>query len=135
MKQFFKIIIMLIITISLVGCAPKKGDISNCENIKVESNIFEEKDLNEAIEVVLNYFEENYIGCELLNIKYIGDDKNTYNEWALRNNKEETIVFKSDFIVHDNSEVQTLNEEKYEGWHWILIRNKGEKWSVIDYGF
>ena len=40
--------------------------------------------------------------------------------------KIESIAFISDFIVHDNSKVQSLNEDTYKGWNWILVRNKGK---------
>lgn len=130
-----KTIVIIIGILLLIGCTLKNGDVSNTDIIKVESNIFTENDLNDGINSVYDYFKKEYKGCELLNIKYIGDENNNYEDWAKRNNKEEYIAFISDFIVHDNSKVQSLNEEKYTNWNWILVRNKGEKWTVVDNGY
>ena len=130
-----KTIVIIIGVLLLIGCTLKNGDVSNADIIKVESNIFTENDLNDGINSVYDYFKKEYKGCELLNIKYIGDENNNYEDWAKRNNKEEYIAFISDFIVHDNSKVQSLNEEKYTNWNWILVRNKGEKWTVVDNGY
>ncbi len=130
-----KTIVIIIGILLLIGCTLKNGDVSNTDIIKVESNIFTENDLNDAINSVYDYFKKEYKGCELLNIKYIGDENNNYEDWAKRNNKEEYIAFISDFIVYDNSKVQSLNEEKYTNWNWILVRNKGEKWTVVDNGY
>jgi hypothetical protein len=135
MKKIVKFLILMILPFIFYGCSLQDGDITNTEKIRVESNIYSEDDLNEGIEVVFKYFKKEYKGCELLNIKYVGDDKNTYDDWAKRNNKEESIAFISDFIVHDNSKVQSLNEDKYTNWNWILVRNKGENWILVDNGY
>ena len=135
MKKIVKFLILMILPFIFYGCSLQDGDITNTEKIRVESNIYSEDDLNEGIEVVFKYFKKEYKGCELLNIKYVGDDKNTYDDWAIRNNKEESIAFISDFIVHDNSKVQYLNEDKYTNWNWILVRNKGENWILVDNGY
>jgi hypothetical protein len=135
MKNIYKNIIMIITILLIAGCAIKKGDVSNTKIIKVESHIFTDEDLDDGIETVFEYFKKEYKGCELLNIKYVGDEENTYEDWAKRNNKEESIAFISDFIVHDNSKVQSLNEDEYTNWNWILVRNKKEKWILVDNGY
>ena len=130
-----KKIIIIITLLLLIGCTIKKGDTTNVQIINVESNIFTDKDLDDGIKTVFEYFNKEYKGCKLLNIKYVGDDENTYDDWAKRNNKEESIAFISDFIVMDNSKVQSLNEDKYTNWNWILVRNKNEKWILVDNGY
>ena len=135
MKRKLNIIFVIVLSFFLVSCNPKYGDTSNVEVIKIESNTFTENDINDGIDAVFKYFKKEYKGCELLNIKYVGDAENTYDDWAKRNNKEESIAFISDFIVHDNSKVQSLNEDTYTGWNWILVRNKGENWILVDNGY
>ena len=130
-----KKIIVLLLVLLLNGCILKTGDISNVQIINAKSNVFTNKDLNDGIKTVLNFFKKEYKGCELLNVKYVGDDKNNYDDWAKRNNKEEAIVFISDYIVHDNSYVPSLSKDKYRNWNWILVRNKGEKWILVDNGY
>ena len=131
-----KKIIILIFTITfLIGCTIISGNVSNTQIIKVESSVYSDKDINDGIKTVFNYFKKEYKGCKLLNIKYVGDDNNNYDDWAKRNNKEQSIAFISDYIVYDNRKVQSLNEQEYTNWNWILVRNKGERWIVVDNGY
>ena len=113
------------------------GDVSNVEIIPMESEIYSNEEINSAINVILERFKENYNGCSLLEIEYIGDEKNDeYIDWAERNNKSEVIVFISDFKVAPNAGDGILNSDsEYKGYSWILVRNENENWTYADCGY
>ena len=113
------------------------GDVSNVKIIRVESEIYSNEEINSAIDVILEEFKENYNGCSLLEIKYIGDEKNNdYIDWATRHNKSEVIVFISNFKVGPNAGDGVLNpNSEYEGYSWILVRNENENWIYVDGGY
>lgn len=113
------------------------GDVSNVKIIRVESEIYSNEEINSAIDVILEEFKGNYNGCSLLEIKYIGDEKNNdYIDWATRHNKSEVIVFISNFKVGPNAGDGVLNpNSEYEGYSWILVRNENENWIHVDGGY
>ena len=113
------------------------GDVSNVKIIPIESEIYSNEEINSAINVILEHFKENYNGCSLLEIGYIGDEKNDeYIDWAERNNKSEVIVFISDFKVAPNAGDGILNSDsEYKGYSWILVRNENENWTYADGGY
>ncbi len=113
------------------------GDVSNVKIIPMESEIYSNEEINSAINVIFERFKENYNGCSLLKIEYIGDEKNDeYIDWAERNNKSEVIVFISDFKVAPNAGDGILNSDsEYKGYRWILVRNENENWTYADCGY
>ena len=144
MKKIFIGIIVIIaiwIGILIIGYLRyhsfEDGDVSNVEIIPMESEIYSNEEINSAINVILERFKENYNGCSLLEIEYIGDEKNDeYIDWAERNNKSEVIVFISDFKVAPNAGDGILNSDsEYKGYRWILVRNENENWTYADCGY
>ena len=115
----------------------ESGDVSNVKIISMESEIYSTEEINNAIDVILEEFEENYNGCSLLEIEYIGDENNdVYRDWAIRNNKSEVIVFISNFKVNPNGGNGVLNSNsEYDDYSWILVRNENENWKYVDGGY
>ena len=113
------------------------GDVSNVKIIPIKSEIYSNEEINSAIAVILEEFKENYNGCSLLEIKYIGDEKNNdYIDWATRHNKSGVIVFISNFKVGPNAGDGVLNpNSEYDGYSWILVRNENENWIYVDGGY
>lgn len=128
-----KILIGVIIIILLVGIAA----IFNMTIISKKSEIYSNNDIDSAINVIQKYFKENFDGCSLLKIAYIGDAKNnSYLDWASRYNKEQVIVLISDFYVSPSGGDGSLNQNfQYKNWVWILVRNKNENWEHVDHGY
>ena len=97
------IILIFIICIILIGLAiifKNKGNTSNVRIISKKSQIYSKDDIDSAIAVTQKYFKENFEGCSLLEIGYIGDQKNnTYLDKASYYNKEQVIVLSSNFYV------------------------------------
>ena len=115
----------------------EKGDISSVQIIPIESENYSNNEINNAIDVILQYFEENFSGCLLLEIGYIGDEKNNdYINWAIRNSKTDVIVLISKFKVDSHGGDGSLNpNSEYDDWKWILVRNKDEEWKHVDHGY
>ena len=136
-KLILAIINIIILIIAVYAIFNKKGDIYSVNIISKESKIYSKNDIDNAIDETLNYFKENFEGCSLLELEYIGDEENNgYTDWARRNNKEQVIVFVSSFNVDSSGgEHGALNpNSKYEGWKWILVKNENEYWKCVDCG-
>ena len=137
-KLILAIIIIIILIIAVYAIFNKKGDIYSVNIISKESKIYSKNDIDNAIDETLNYFKENFEGCSLLELEYIGDEENNgYTDWARRNNKEQVIVFVSSFNVDSSGgENGELNpNSKYDDWNWILVRNENENWEHVDHGY
>ena len=137
---FLVVIVILLGTFIIVylnGHSFEKGDVSNVRIVPVESENYSNNEINNAIDVILQYFEENFSGCLLLEIGYIGDEKNNdYINWAIRNSKTDVIVLISKFKVDSHGGDGSLNpNSEYDDWKWILVRNKDEEWKHVDHGY
>ena len=112
----------------------RPGNVARVEVIKVESSLYSQSDINDAIEVIKNDFVNEWDGCELLDIYYGGDELSKY-ESKVRG--EETLVLLSDFktsrkMPGDSS----LNENHtYTKWNWILVRHEDGSWKHVDHGY
>ena len=115
----------------------ESGGVSNVKINPMDSEIYSNEEIDSAINVILEHFKEDYNGCSLLEIEYIGDEKNNdYIDWATRNNKSEVIVFISNFKVAPNGGDGVLNpNSEYDNYSWILVRNENENWKYVDGGY
>ena len=86
---------------------------------------------------MLDYFKENFDGCKLRELQYIGDEKNNdYLDFATRNGAEEVLVFTSTFDVDESGGDGSLNpNDTYKNWKWILVRRSGGEWEHVDHGY
>ena len=136
-KLIILIFIICIILIGLVIIFKNKGNTSNVRIISKKSQIYSKDDIDSAIAVTQKYFKENFEGCSLLEIGYIGDQKNnTYLDKASDYNKEQVIVLTSNFYVSPSGGDGSLNQDfQYKNWIWILVRNKNENWEHVDHGY
>jgi len=135
MKQ--KICFAIVVVSAMILCSCAKSDVSHINVINCESEIYTEDDIETAISVTEEYFEENFAGCTLTEIGYAGDDVSAeYQDWADRNEADEVIVLISSFDVDLSCENGALNKgSTYEDWNWILVRTAGSKWQHVDHGY
>ena len=134
MKKLSKYIITVAILISLAGC----GNIRNVKIIDwTPSELYSDKDIQKAINVIKTEFALKWDGCTLTEITYAGDDVSLdYKDWAIRNNAKEVIVLTSSFEVDSSGGDGSLNPNStYSGWMWILARSDGGKWKHVDHGY
>ncbi len=134
MKKMLLTFLSLIIILTLSACG---GDVKNTKITEYSSDIYTEKEINDAINVTIDYFKKEFSGCSLTQITYKGDEYiEDYQDWASRNNADEVIVLVSEFTVDASGGDGSLNPNStYIGWNWILTRNNGEKWRHVDHGY
>ena len=59
---------------------------------EVTSNIYSYDDITSAINIVIEYFNENFKGCTLKEIYYAGDNENYFKEILQQYGGDEAIV-------------------------------------------
>ncbi len=135
-KIIVTIALCCLLLIGFTGCK-NMGNVTNVKIKEVDSEIYSKEDIEDAIQVIINDFKDNWGGCTLNEIYYIGDERNhDFIEWATKNNKEEVIVLTSRFTVGSYAKDKSLNlNSEYTNWNWILVRNKNESWQHIDHGY
>lgn len=121
-------------TFCLFACG---GNVNNVQTREVESELYSQAEINEAIEEIKKDFKTNWKGCTLTEIYYAGDDiSKGYQEWAKRNNADEVIVLESSFDVDSSGGDGSLNPNStYSKWKWILVRTNKGTWKHVDHGY
>ena len=127
-------VLALVCVIGLVACG---GNTKNVRIIDYSSEMYSDSEIENAIDVVINYFEKNFEGCTLTEITYLGDDKlDDWQEFAERNNADDVMVLVSSFNVDASGGDGSLNPNStYTNWKWILVRTNGGKWEHVDHGY
>lgn len=134
MKKIIIFLVSVVIIINLSACG---GNVKNVKVIDVESEIYTSDDINSAIKTIVKEFDKDWKGCTLKEIYYAGDETSkNYQDWADRNNADEVIVLLSSFDVDSSGGDGSLNPNStYDGWKWILVRNRGGQWKHVDHGY
>ena len=134
MKKIVCIMLCILLVFSLSACG---GDVSEVNTHNVNSEIYSQEDINDAIDTIKKEFKRNWEGCTLTEIYYAGDDSSKdHQDWADRNNADEVIVLLSSFDVDSSGGDGSLNPNStYSDWSWILVRTNGGKWQHVDHGY
>ena len=134
MKKIISIVICFTVILSFTACG---GNVKELKIRDVESEMYTQEDISEAIETIKKEFESNWEGCSLKEIYYAGDDiSNDYQAWADRHNADEVIVLLSSYYVEPNGGDGSLEQDyTYTNWNWILVRTIGGKWVHVDHGY
>lgn len=101
-----------------------------------KSDLFTEEDVKSAMECVKIDFKSLH-GCKLFSLTYNGDAKSLREtEYRLKNGPQydEYIVIDSAFLSPLFG-VSSWNNGEIYTWGWILGRNAGGEWIVIDRGY
>ena len=126
MKKLIAFLMILTICIALCAC----GDVSQVKIVEVESQIYTQEELTDAINTAIDYFRQNYDHCKLLNIRYAGDG-NMREEYGL------VVVF--DFSTDNSDAVYKLGSfspgETYSDMSFDMVRNGSGKWEVKNVGW
>ena len=134
MKKIVCIMLCILLVFSLSACG---GDVSEVNTHNVNSEIYSQEDINDAIDTIKKEFKRNWEGCTLTEIYYAGDDSSKdHQDWADRNNADEVIVLLSSFDVGAFGGDGSLNPNStYSDWNWILVRTNGGHWQHVDHGY
>ena len=118
------LIILMVFSVLLSGCAEKTNANRAIENLTVYS----EDEVNEAMDTTEKYFRKNFRGCELKSVKY--DEVDTYTTDYYSSmydiSESEIMCLRIDFLWKDGSE---------DFRECILIRNQYDKWEVKACGY
>ncbi len=133
MKRTVCIIMCILMTLCFVSCG---GNVRNVKTKVVESNLYTQSDIDEAIDVIIKVFALEWSGCTLTEIYYSGDENaREFQHWASLYNADEGIVLTSSFTVDFTGGDGSLEPNStYDDWEWILVRNKGGHWKYMDHG-
>lgn len=136
-------IVALLVVVSLVSCGKKdldedvRGDVTVVDLEPGESALYSHEDIYDAMDEVLEHFEEEFPGCVLTNLVYDeAYSQKSAKEWAKKYGDDEAIVFLSGFDVGNRGGNGSLKPgESYRDWQWILTRDKGEEWELQTWGY
>ena len=134
MKKLIALVLALVCVIGLVACG---GNVKNVKITDYSSEIYSDEEIQNAIDVAINYFEKNFEGCTLTEITYLGDDElDNWQEFAERNNADDVMVLVSSFNVGASGGDGSLNPNStYTNWKWVLVRTNDGKWEHVDHGY
>ena len=134
MKRFVSALMMIVCIFCMTACG---GNVKEAQIPEYSSEVYTGKEIQDAIDVTMDYFKKKFSGCTLTEITYYGDDKlPDYQEFAQRNNADEVIVLVSSFDVGPSGGDGSLNpNDTYRNWKWILVRSDGGEWVHVDHGY
>ena len=132
MKRILPLFLLFALLLSLTSC----GTLNFVDIEEFSSEIYTDRDITSAMEVVLEEFQGKSDRI-LLSLSYIGDSEiSDYRDWADRNGADEVIVFLTDYYVSFFSDTPTQNAgSTYENWNFILVRTNGGEWEIVDQGY
>ena len=146
MRKIFTIFFVLMLTFFTI---PANANDSPSEDIRISygvSKIYSNDDMDAAVKIILKQFEQ-WQGCELHSVVYMGDECNNeenlrwMNELAKAQKIQEKMVqcagFLSDFYVSREAEKHTTfnPETEYKNWQWWLARSENGEWKLLTFGY
>ena len=132
MKRILSLLLIFVLLLSLTSC----GTLNFVDIEEFSSEIYTDRDIADAMEVVLEEFQGKKDRI-LLKLSYAGDaELADYGDWADRNGADDVIVFLTDYYVSFFSDTPTQNTaSEYENWKFILVRTNGGEWEIVDQGY
>ena len=129
MKTMKKLPFFVLALLFLMGCQAKPATDDTDSDVSIveweHSDIYTDADIQAAMDTVMTYFETEFQGCTLTQLRYPGDaSADLFTEWAQE--------FDTDTSGGDGSlEPNTT----YDDFQWILVRDNGGTWEVKTYGY
>lgn len=101
-----------------------------------ESDIYSQEDIQRAMNIVMNYFNKEFKGCDLTALWYDEEVSEKQSaEWAIQYEAEDAIVLLSNFDVDASGGDGSFNPNStYNNWKWILVRNCVD-WELKTWGY
>ena len=136
MKKTICMIAVLATVFLLTACGRGKVDNVHVADWK-PSEIYADREIEDAIQTVKEYFKREFDGCTLTKIGYVGDAfADEFAERAQQYNADEAIILYSSFDVDSSGGDGSLNPNStYDNWQWILVRNANGAWRHADHGY
>ena len=126
--------LFLVLSLLLCGCMPH-GNVNHVRKTPGESTVYTEADIEAAMDVVIRHFRQNFEGCTLIHL-YYEEDTARNQAWAEDYGAEQGIILLSSFETGPDAAGMGLNDnDTYNGWKWILTRDKGGSWHLRTWGY
>lgn len=149
MKKYIGLILLLACLAGLVACddlaeiepTPSFAETENTPavNQKYGSKIYTDEEIDDALEIAVECFNETFTTCTHLGTKYAGDavlDRDYWKDYPAKHDADQVIVLISTFDVGSDGITMGLNpNSRYDNWSWILVRSNGGEWRLTDRGF
>ena len=141
MKKIVAVLLLSVVLLSLNSCA---GDTSEATIVPIKSDVYTTEDYEDAIQVVFDEFKDNFNGCTMKEIRYMyneerdsidGGEREYMDDYAKEYGVDEAIVLEVDFKTGSNPRTGLNDNDTYDFYNFILARNHGEKWTVMDAGY
>jgi hypothetical protein len=134
MKRMIGLFMMIFMLFCLIAC---RGNISKVESPAVDSQIYSQEEIEQAMKIIKKEFKQNWSGCTLKELYYAGDTTCLeYSEDAGNYEADEILILLSSFDVDASGGDGSFNlDSSCTNWKWILARSKNEGWSLVDYGY
>ncbi|MEG0775085.1 DUF4829 domain-containing protein [Clostridium sp.] len=142
MKKIVSFICLILVVVSLVGCK-QSGATDNVTVDVGESTKFTKKEINKAIDSVINNFR--FPACTLTKVWYDEEKSNIFVKGYMSNGRgrgngvspENVIILLSNFDVDGSGNNPVLDPNStYTEYQWILIRDsKTSEWKIDDQGY
>ena len=129
------IALLLVLALLLTGCGGKTRQVVV---EPWESQLYSDEDVQQAVDVVCRYFQQNFGGCTLVWLGYAGDERQeVFQEWAQQYDMDQVIILTSEFDVDGRGGAQRVLEPHatYTNFQWILARDAGGTWQHKDHGY
>ncbi len=133
-----RLLIGFLLLSMLAACWGCGGNTRQVEMIGcASSQLYSERDIQKAADVVKDYFKAEFDGCTLTQLRYPGDEAfRLFDQWAEQYGADEAIVLYSSFNVDDSGGDGSLNPNStYDNYAWILVRNQGGSWEHKTHGY
>ena len=141
MKTMKKLLFFVLALLFLMGCQAKPATDDTDSDVSIveweHSDIYTDADIQAAMDTVMTYFETEFQGCTLTQLRYPGDaSADLFTEWAQEYEADEAIVLYSSFDADTSGGDGSLEPNTtYDDFQWILVRDNGGTWEVKTYGY
>ena len=134
MKRGTEIIFVILVLALLCACG---GNVKNAVIVPVPSDLYTEQEIDDAAKTAIKYFEREFSGCTLKEIRYLGDEgAERFRGWAEQYDADDAIILVSTFDVDASGGDGSLNPNStYTNWQWILVRDGVGGWRHVTHGY
>lgn len=127
-------LVLLSLALLLCGCM-SHGDVNQVRKTVGVSEIYTKAEIEDAMDVVIRHFRREFEGCTLMRL-YYEEDLERNQALAKNYDAEQGIILLSSFATGPDSAGMGLNDnDTYNGWSWILTRDKGGSWTLRSWGY
>ena len=110
------------------------GKVSGVEKSIGPSELYTDREIEEAMDVVLDTFRADFSGCTLTAIEY--DEEETKREILGGQFGEVVMVLTSSFDVDASGGDGSLDPNSTcSGWKWVLVPTSQGGWGLVTWGY